>query len=97
MAAHWGTFTKPWNYREVLSTLEGIMNGYGLRIDDRAGDGDYIVIGDRGDLVVQSTGVPQSDGSTWVAITAFANDSAEAEKARNEIREKIVQLVHFDN
>lgn len=96
MAAHWGTFTKPWNYREVLSTLEDVMSDYGLRIDDRANDGDYIVIGDRGDLVVQSTAVPQSDGSTWVAITAFASDSAEAAKARSEIREKIVRLVHFD-
>ncbi len=96
MAAHWGTFNKPWNYREVLSTLERIMRDYGLRIDEVANDGDYIVIGDRGNLVVQSTGVPQSNGSTWVAITAFSSDSAEAERARNEIRAKIVALVHID-
>lgn len=30
MAAHWGTFTKPRNYREVLSTLGDIMSQYGL-------------------------------------------------------------------
>lgn len=96
MEAHWGTFTKPWTYREVLGTLEQYMREYGLRIDDAAGDGDYVVIGDRGNLVVQSTGVPQSDGSTWVAITASSSDSAEAEQARNKIREQIVRVVHID-
>jgi hypothetical protein len=96
MSAHWGTFTKEWNYRECLSAASNAVTDYSLKLYDEAGDGDYIVIGARNDLVVQVTCVPQGERRTWLAVTAWSPNSATAEQARNTIREKIVRLVHID-
>jgi len=95
-AVHWGTFDKPMDFHEVLSIGENAMTRRGMKIWDTASDGDYIVIGSMGDLVVQVTTVPQGGSPTWVAVTAFSTDSAEAEQARNDIRTTIVNTVNFD-
>jgi hypothetical protein len=95
-AAHWGTFTKPMDFHEILSIGENAMKSRGMQIWDTSNDGDYIVIGGKGDLIVQVTTVPQGGNPVWVAVTAFSTDSAEAEQARNGIRTTIVNTVNFD-
>jgi hypothetical protein len=96
-AAHWGTFTKPMDFREILSIGENAMKSRGMQIWDTSSDGDYVVIGGRGDLIVQVTTVPQGGNPTWVIVTAFSTDSSEAEQARNDIRTTIVNTVNFDS
>ncbi len=96
VAAHWGTFRKPFGWREVTGIAEKAMSDYGCTIWDNSADGDYLVIGNQGEMVVQAVCVPEGAQQTWVAITASSADGSQAEKARNDIRAKIVATVHFD-
>ncbi|TWP50768.1 hypothetical protein FKR81_19390 [Lentzea tibetensis] len=96
MAAHWGTFHKNYDHRTCLSMSGNAVVDYSLKIYNGVGDGDYVVIGGRDDLVVQVTCVPVSGNQTWMAVTAWAGDSGTAERARNTIREQIVRMVKID-
>ncbi|MFI2432162.1 hypothetical protein [Streptomyces sp. NPDC018693] len=60
-----------------------------------AGDGDYQVIGGKGDVIATVVCVPQR-GNLWVTVSAYSNDSGLAERTRNDIRSHIVSAVRFD-
>ncbi len=95
-AAHWGSFNKFMDFHQILIIGENAMKSRGMQIWDTSSNGDYVVIGNRGDLIVQVTTVPQAGNPTWVVVTAFSTDSSEAEQARNDIRTTIVNTVNID-
>ena len=48
------------------------------------------------DVIVQISYSPQANGSTWMVVSAYSNNSALAEATRNRVREYIVKVVLFD-
>jgi hypothetical protein len=95
MNAQWGTFTKPYKLNTCLTFASDAMQKQGYQIWDTAGDGDYMVIGGTGDVIVNVTCVPQQ-GNTWIAVSAYSTDPSAAENARNTVRQTIVEKVLID-
>lgn len=95
MFVHWGTFTKPNGLNTCLSFADDSMRKEGYQIWETAGDGDYMLIGGNGNVIVNVTCVPQN-GNTWLSVSAYSTDSRTAESARNKVRESIVRMVRID-
>lgn len=95
-AAQWGTFTKVATLKDCLSYAQAAMEKKHYKILDKAGDGDYMVIGGDKTVIVQVVCVPQKDGKVWMVVSAFSSDAKVAELARNEIRAYIQKQVRID-
>jgi hypothetical protein len=94
MNAQWGSFTKPNSWGTCLSFGQDSFRRRGYEIFGQ-GDGDYMIVGRRGEVIVQVTAVPQQ-GNTWVSVSAFSPDAGAAEQARNTVREDIVRTQIID-
>lgn len=76
-----GSFARDAVYREQLKTY--------------AQDANTLVAGND-NVIVQISYAPQANGTTWMVVSAYSNDSALAEATRNRVREYIVKVVLFD-
>jgi hypothetical protein len=90
-AAHWGTFTKAVSLNSCLSMARKALYDQGYQYQNA----DYMVMGFRDTVAVSVVCVPRAQ-NTWVAVTAYSDDSTTAELARNRVREQIVRMVSFD-
>jgi hypothetical protein len=84
---HLGSFSKSSTVEFCLISAKAAMGVQGLAILN--GD-NHTILGGNDDVIVQVSCSSNSDGSTWVVVTAFSNNSSTAEGARNSIRQYIV-------
>jgi hypothetical protein len=94
MNAQWGTFTKPHAWGTCLSFAQDSFRKHGYEVFGQ-GDGDYMIVGRNGNVIVQVTSVPQS-GNSWVCVSAFSPDAGAAGQARDTIRTDIVRSQTID-
>ncbi|MEV6399427.1 hypothetical protein AB0M39_32345 [Streptomyces sp. NPDC051907] len=71
------------------------MRRNNLELWDLANDGDYQVIGGKGDVIATVVCVPQS-GPLWITVSAYSNDAGLAASTRNAVKAHIVNTVLID-
>ncbi|MFI6447157.1 hypothetical protein [Kitasatospora sp. NPDC050543] len=96
MYAHWGVFTKNDTLVDCLGLAQTALEERGFRIWDPANGGGYQVIGGIDAVIATIVCVPQSPQQTWLTVSAYSDDSALAERTRNEVRTFIVDSIRID-
>jgi len=98
MNAQWGTFTQQHGlaFNETLNAAQGSLQQHGYQIFNSVAANEGMVMGRLGDVIVQVTCRSLNDGRTYVIVSAFSENAALAEQARNTIRQDIQNVAIID-
>ena len=91
--AHWGSFNKVGRAQTCLGMAENSMRQEHVEIWENGG---FVRIGGNDQVIVEVACIPTGSGNNEVVVSAFSSDSATAERARNAVRQHIVDAVCFD-
>ena len=95
MFVHWSQLRKPYGLNPCLGFARDALTRQGYTLADNASDGDYVVIGGNGDVVVHVVVVPEGDAS-WVGVSSYSANDAAALAARKNVRDFIERVVLID-
>jgi hypothetical protein len=97
MNGQWGTFTRRGSVHDLLAEAEQAMHAQGYQVFNSLANRNSMIIGGRGDVLVQATSMSAGQGETFNIVSAFSEDPGAAEQARNSIRDAMRDVVIIDN
>jgi hypothetical protein len=97
MNGQWGTFKRRGTVHDLLAEAEQAMQAQGYQVFNSLANRNSMIIGGRGDVLVQATSMSDGPGGTFNIVSAFSEDPGAAEQARNSIRDAMRDVVIIDN
>ncbi len=86
-AWHLGSFSKSVSLKLCHSIAKTALDREHLKM---LSEDDYTLVAGNRHVIAQVSCSPQADGTVWVVVTAYSDDSALAEAMRNRVRDSIV-------
>jgi hypothetical protein len=95
-ASHWGTFIKNDAFVYCQQFAEDALRSINCTIIDPASSNNHLVIGINRSVFVSVTSIALDSSRTYMIVMAHSDDSAVAEKVRNDVRSYIQRVIRFD-